>query len=146
MTLRSQSKMNNQEIIRHRLIRHQIAGTSFTKPEELVNYYGAMQAQDYSMAKWAIGLRLPNVTEAGIEEKFNSGKILRTHILRPTWHFISPQNIRWMLSISAPRVHQLNGLYYRKFDIDSKLTKKTEKIFNDVLSNKTSFSIIEHLK
>ena len=128
--------MNNQDIIGHRLIRHQIAETAFTLPEQLVSYYGAMQAQDYAMAKWAIGLRLKDITEKDIDEKFNSGKILRTHILRPTWHFIAPENIRWMLSISAPRVHQANGLYYRKYNIDGKLIKRTVKIFEKVLQEK----------
>ena len=109
--------MKPQDIIAHRLLRHQIAETSFTQPEEIVSYYGAMQAQDWSMAKWALGLRLPHLKEKEVEAKFNSGKILRTHILRPTWHFVAPKDLCWIQKLTAPRVHQANKMYYTKHDI-----------------------------
>jgi len=56
--------MTFKEIISLRLINQQIAETKFTKPEEIVSYLGAMQSQDWSMAKWAIGLRLPGSKES----------------------------------------------------------------------------------
>ena len=113
--------MTSRDIIAHRLVRHQIAETSFTQPEEIVSYYGAMQSQDWSMAKWALGLRLPRLKEKDVEEKFNSGKILRTHMLRPTWHFVAPKDLCWIQKLTSPRVHQANKLYYGKFDITPKL-------------------------
>ncbi len=63
-----------------------------------------MQAQDYNMAKWAVGIRLPGSTEKMIEDAVNSGEILRTHLLRPTWHFVSSDDINWMLDLTAPRL------------------------------------------
>jgi hypothetical protein len=95
---------------------------------------GAMQAQEFAMAKWAIGLRLPGSKEAEIDEAFNQGSILRTHLLRPTWHFVSPADIRWMLLITAPRVQALNAHYYRKVELDSKIFKKCNDVFVKVLA------------
>jgi hypothetical protein len=122
--------MTSSEIIRLRLFNQQLAEKKFTKPQELVSWMGAIQAQDYGMAKWAIGLRLPGSDDSIIEQAFNEGKILRTHVLRPTWHFVTPQDIRWMLELTAPRI--LSSLTHndRHLSLDKKILKKT----NDVLA------------
>ncbi len=78
-----------------------------------------MQAQDYHGAKWALGLR--GVSEdAVVEAAFNSGSILRTHVMRPTWHFVTPADIRWMLKLTAPRVYATCGSYFRKLELDDR--------------------------
>ena len=124
------------DIIHHRLINQQIAGTKFTKPEEIVSYMGAMQAQDWAMAKWAIGLRLPDSKESDFEEAYNAGKILRTHVLRPTWHFVAPRDIKWTVQLTAPRVHQLNKPHYKQFDLDEKVLKRSKDILIKSLRDK----------
>ena len=83
-----------------------------------------MQAQDYPAAKWAIGLRSSGLQNAEVEQAFNDGLILRTHVLRPTWHFVSPIDIRWLLSATAPRVHAVNAYYYRQSGLDAKMFNK----------------------
>jgi hypothetical protein len=122
--------MTSSEIIKLRLFNQQLAGTKFTKPQELVSWMGAIQSQDYGMAKWAIGLRLPASDDTIVEKAFNEGKILRTHVLRPTWHFVTPHDIRWMLELTAPRI--LSSLIHndRHLSLDKKVLKKT----NDVLA------------
>ncbi len=120
--------MTAKEIISQRLINQQIAETKFTKPEQIVSYLGAMQSQDWGMAKWAIGLRIPGIKNADVEKAYNEGKILRTHMLRPTWHFVSPKNIRWMLQLTSPRVQTLNGSQYRKYELDKLIFKKSNSI------------------
>ena len=71
---------------------------------ELVAHLGAVQSQDYPAAKWALGMRLRGATNASLEAAFAAGKILRTHVLRPTWHFVAPADIRWMLALTGPRI------------------------------------------
>ena len=94
--------MNIAEI---RLSAHLLQVSSPPKsPKEVVARMCAIQAQDYGMAKWAIGIRSPGCTEADVEEAFNRGEILRTHIMRPTWHFITREDIRWILPLCASRV------------------------------------------
>lgn len=117
--------MKAKDILAQRLVKQQIAETSFKKPDEIVNWLGAMQAQDFAMAKWAIGLRLPDHRDADIEQAFNHGLILRTHVLRPTWHFVCPADIKWMLALTAPRIHAINAPYYRKEGLDSKVLKRS---------------------
>ncbi len=92
-----------------------------------------MQSQDYAFAKWAIGLRLPGSDEAMIEQAFNEGKILRTHMLRPTWHFVTPADIRWMLALTAPRVNAFNAYMYRKLGLENRILNRSNDILIKVL-------------
>ena len=85
----------------------------FERPEEVVGWLGAVQSQDYGPAKWSLGARSRGVADAAVERAFADGAILRTHVLRPTWHFVLPEEIRWLLRLTAPRVHALNGYQYR---------------------------------
>ncbi|MBC7923321.1 MAG: AlkZ family DNA glycosylase [Ferruginibacter sp.] len=117
--------MTTRDITNCRLVNQQIAETKFKAPPEIVTWLGALQAQEYAMAKWAIGLRLPGSKEADVETAFNNGAILRTHLLRPTWHFVTPADIRWLLALTAPRVHAVNAYWYRKFELDSSVFKRS---------------------
>src|SRR5579859_7061490 len=96
--------LTNLEIAHRRLDHQRIAGTAFDKPYDVVNWLGAVQAQDYLGATWALGLRMQKTTHDAVECAFNEGTILRTHVLRPTWHFVTPADIRWMLELTASRV------------------------------------------
>jgi hypothetical protein len=110
--------LENQEIASLRLLNQRIAAPTFKEPGEVVSWLGAVQAQDYFGAKWALGLRMRGATDALIDKAFNDGSILRTHVLRPTWHFVLPADIRWLLDLTAPRVHAANAYMYRQQGLD----------------------------
>ena len=84
---------------------------------DVVRALGAVQAQDYAGAKWALGQRVAGATDASIETLFTQGAILRTHVLRPTWHFVDPEDIRWMLALTAPRIAASMSSYNRKVEL-----------------------------
>lgn len=94
---------------------------------------GAVQAQDYAGAQWALGLRLSNVNETQIEQAFTEGRLLRTHVLRPTWHFVTPADIRWLLALTATRVHAANAAYYRKSELDGAIFTRSQKALTKAL-------------
>lgn len=99
---------------------------------------GAMQAQEFAMAKWAIALRLQaNLNDADIQASFNNGEILRTHIMRPTWHFVAPEDIRWMLSLCGPRVLEGNKSMEKQLELDAKVFSKCNKVLEKVLAGNT---------
>src|ERR1700687_3627037 len=93
-------------------------GAPFAAPEDVVRWLGAVQSQDYGPAKWSVGARTAGSHEAALEQAFAAGRILRTHVLRPTWHFVLPADIRWMLELTGPRVHAFNAYYYRQAELD----------------------------
>ena len=110
--------MDTTDIRRIRLYNQMLAGNGFKTPEEVVAYMGAMQAQAFDMAKWAIGVRLPGFTNHHIDEAINGFRIVRTHILRPTWHFVAAEDVHWMLELSAPRLKQTYLVYGKYVGID----------------------------
>ncbi len=93
-------------------------GAPFEAPAEVVGWLGAMQAQEFPVAKWSIAQRAGSVTDAALNRLYADGAILRTHLLRPTWHFVLPADIRWLLDLTAPRVHALNAYHYRRLGLD----------------------------
>jgi hypothetical protein len=120
--------MANLDIAHQRLLNQRLAANPFEKPDEVVDWLVAVQAQDYFGAKWALGLRLrQDAHDADIDRAFNTGDILRTHVMRPTWHFVTPTDIRWLLALTAPRVQAVNATMYRKLELDSVTLKRSHK-------------------
>ena len=125
--------MKNFDITRLRLHNQRLSTTTFENPADVVGWLGAVQSQDYAGAKWALGQRIRNATDAAIEQAFNEGAILRTHVMRPTWHFVTPEDIRWMLALTAPRVNALCATYYRKLELDTATFKRSNALLTKAL-------------
>ncbi len=113
------------DIARRRLARQHLISPALTDPAEVVRLLGAVQAQDFGGAKWALGMRTRGATDASIERAFADGAIVRTHVLRPTWHFVTPFDIRWMLALTGPRVKATMASYDRKLELDDALFRRT---------------------
>src|SRR5688572_28281428 len=77
-----------------------------------------MQSQEHAVARWSIGQRMKDPNVAVVDRALERGSIVRTHVLRPTWHFVLSTDIRWLLDLTAPRVQAGNALYYRKSELD----------------------------
>jgi hypothetical protein len=101
-----------------------LSGPPFESPADVVQWLCAVQSQDYGPAKWSVAERTRSFTDAAMDKAFADGDILRTHVLRPTWHFVAPADIRWMLELTAPRVHALNAYMYRQLELDEKVLAK----------------------
>ena len=110
--------MNQADIAHARLANQRLTGSEFTTAAEVVAWLVAVQAQEYTGAKAALGWRAGGLDDTAVERAFAAGEILRTHVLRPTWHFVTPADIRWLLKLTGPRVHQVNGGMYRRLELD----------------------------
>jgi hypothetical protein len=113
------------KIIDQRLSNLHLTRRTLKKPAEIVARLGAVQAQDYAAAKWALGLRSQNATDEDVERAVAEGEILRTHVLRPTWHFVAPADIRWMLALTAPRVRAASAFAYRTLELDHAIFRRS---------------------
>jgi len=110
------------DLLAQRLRHQRLVASSLTRPADVVAWLGAVQAQDFPAAKWALSMRVRGgLQDLDVEQAFNDGTILRTHVLRPTWHFVTPADIRWMLKLSAPRVHAASAYYYRQAGLDARI-------------------------
>lgn len=92
-----------------------------------------MQSQEFAYAKWSVAQRANSVGNAAMDQAFADGTILRTHVVRPTWHFVLPADIRWMLDLTAPRVNALNAYYYRELGLDDTVFAKSHALFAKAL-------------
>jgi hypothetical protein len=110
-----------QQITAWRLHRSGLIGEPWPDPGSAMRRLGANQAQDFGPAIWSIGQRVPSASEPELLAWFDAGHVLRTHVLRPTWHFVLPSEIRWLLGVTGPRVHAFNAYYYRQTGLDDEL-------------------------
>lgn len=94
----------------------------------MVSWFGAVQSQLFAGGAWGIGQRCIDLDEPGFRAAFDAGAILRTHVLRPTWHFVTPADLRWMQQLTAPAVQAANALYYRRGGLDDALFHRCAEI------------------
>jgi winged helix DNA-binding protein len=125
----------NAAIARRRLLNQRITGEGWRQPDEAVDWCGAVQAQEYEAAKWGLGLRMADgTTESDVERALDQGRILRTHVMRPTWHFVTRDSIRWLLDLTAPRVHRRLSVYHRRLELDAPTLVRATTVFERALS------------
>lgn len=125
--------MKTSDVLLQRLHNQKLSSSALENPADVVRWMGAVQAQDYNAAKWALALRLRSATHAAIEKAFNEGRIIRTHLLRPTWHFVAPEDLRWLLQLTAPQVNRRCGPNYRKYELDDAVFKQSNKVLVNAL-------------
>lgn len=125
--------MNTSDILQLRLLNNGLINPSFKDPTQVVSHLGAVQAQDFTAAKWALKLRTKNATHETIEAAFNEGKLLRTHVMRPTWHFVMPEDIRWMQELTAPQIKKRLAPYDRKLELTGALLAKSNTAMMNAL-------------
>lgn len=121
------------DISNNRLFSQQIADTKFNAVKDIVGWMGAMQAQDYEMVKWAIGIRLLNTTGQTIETAISNGEVIRTHLLRPTWHLVSADDISWMLGLTAPKIKNSLRSRHRELELSEAVFSKSNGIIEKAL-------------
>ena len=97
---------------------HQLADPVFDDAHALVSHMGAVQAQNMANSKWALGVRLRQPSLRLVQEAVDSGRIIRTHILRPTWHYVAAEDIRWMLDLTGKRVRTAFLHWFKRAWID----------------------------
>ncbi|HEX5478200.1 MAG TPA: winged helix DNA-binding domain-containing protein [Dehalococcoidia bacterium] len=122
------------KITDRRLLTQQIAHHNFNTPAEVVSWLGAVQAQDYPGGKWAIGLRLPEVTEADVERAIGERTIVRTWPMRGTLHFVAAEDVRWLLALLASRTIAGAGLRHRQLEMDEAVLRRARTVVTKALT------------
>lgn len=129
--------MDGLEIARHRLHNQHLTGAPLAHPIAVVSHMGAVQAQEYAVARWSVGQRTSGFDDTGVQRLIDDGSIVRTHALRPTWHFVAASDLRWIQAVTGPRVHAFNAYYYRQMGIDADLAAKAADLMMEALAGGT---------
>jgi hypothetical protein len=85
-----------------------------------VRWLVAVQSQEYGPSKWALGQRSEDCTDETVEDAYVHGELLRTHVLRPTWHSTAVEDIRWLLRLTSPRIEAQSAYRYRQLELDDR--------------------------
>src|SRR3712207_5224059 len=131
--------MEPAEMVRRRLHAQMLRGPGAASPAAALRRLLAVQAQEFAYARWSLAQRVSTVgpspaTAADIERAVADGIILRTHILRPTWHFVHCDDLRWLRALSAPRLERVNAATYRQTGIDGALAARTGEVLAAAVS------------
>jgi hypothetical protein len=125
----------SQSITAWRLRNQRLSGPPLTSAVEGVRWLGAVQAQELPVAKWSLAQRARRVTNATVERDLAAGAILRTHVLRPTWHFVLPADIRWMVELTAPRINAKMAYYDRQLELNDKVYARCNRLIGKALAD-----------
>ncbi len=125
--------MTNSDMAHLRLYNQRIAGPKAADPGEVVRWLGAVQAQDYQQALWAIGLRMQKSTMTDVERAIEERKIVRTWPMRGTIHFVPPEDAKWMLKLSASRMIAKDTRRLEQLGLDEEIMERCQELFCDAL-------------
>jgi hypothetical protein len=123
-------------IAARRLYAQRLAGKWLASPVDAVRWLTSVQAQDYTGAKWALGQRSRGATDTELDRLFDEGAILRTHVMRPTWHFVLPEDVRWLLDLTGPKILRGLAARHRELELDEKVFAKAIKAFTAALADR----------
>jgi hypothetical protein len=126
---------SSHDLTQQRLHNQFITRPTFEKPGDVVKWFGAVQAQDYLGALWAVGLRMRDATETAVEKAIADRTIVRTWPMRGTLHFVAPEDIRWMLKLMTPRVIANNAQrIFRDYGLDAAAITRSRDVVENALA------------
>jgi hypothetical protein len=135
--------MDGLEIAHRRLHAQHLVGPPLPDPVSVVRHFGAMQAQEYAVAKWSVAQRTTGVDDAAMQKLIDDGSILRTHVLRPTWHFVAADDLGWLQALTGPRVQVFNRYYNRQHGLDDEVAARTNMLIAGALRGGNHLTRVE---
>lgn len=126
--------MNQLDLAQIRLYSQHITQADFVSAHAVVSWMGAMQAQDYNGALWAIALRTPSLTQSDIEQAITDRLIVRTWPMRGTLHFVASEDVRWMCKLLTPRIISSSAGRRRELELDEATLEKAKGVLIKALS------------
>jgi hypothetical protein len=120
--------MTTLNIVHRRLHNQHLTRPDFETPGDIVRWFGAVQAQDLMASLYAIGLRMPEATEALVEQAIADKQVVRTWPMRGTIHFVPPEDARWMLNLLAHRQTVKFASIYRRAGLTGEMFAKAKDV------------------
>jgi len=95
--------MTDRRLARWRL-RSQRLSAPVGDAEQIVRSMLGVQAENPSQSAWAVATRTSSPNDGDLAAALASGLVVRTHVLRSTWHYVLADDVRWLQDLTAPRV------------------------------------------
>ncbi len=126
--------MDAAALVSLRLRSQRLRGRRAATPQAALRDLLAVQSQEFAYARWTLGQRSAAASAGGVEAAVADGGILRTHILRPTWHFVHRDDLGWLMPLSAPRLHQINRGMYRQTGLDEAAARRGDELVGEAVA------------
>lgn len=130
-----------RRVLNRRLAAQRLTAAGLTSAAEVVRLLCCVQSQEPISAAYSLGLRVSTTRAAptleSVRAEIDAGSVIRTHILRPTWHFVSPEDVRWILALTSPRVEQGMGARHRQLQLDDRAIGRGLDGLAELLSGNT---------
>ena len=123
-----------------RLLNQQLAAPQFGDPAEVVAHMGAMQAQEYRMMRWAVAMRTRRPSAKAFKAAFDSGRIVRLHLMRGTWQLVAAEDYWMLLDLCAPKAIAVTQgwMHSNKIDIPNEELRRIGGILAQAATDKGS--------
>lgn len=115
-----------------RLAAQQVTGPATPTIAELVRGSLAVQSQDPPMARWSLGVR-SGLAEPDVLAALGTGEVVRTHVLRATWHWVHRDDVRWLLALTAPKIRSGMAARHRGLGIDDRVCEQAFAVLRERL-------------
>lgn len=126
-----------RRVLARRLTTQRLTSAPLASAADVVRLLGCVQSQERLPAFYSLGLRTRSATAESVQAELDAGAIIRTHILRPTWHFVAPEDLRWMLALTSPKVEKGMGARHRQLELDARTVGRGLDALTELLRGKT---------
>src|SRR5690606_11246666 len=106
-----------------------LGASRFDSVAEVVGGLLAVQAQEVEFSRWSVAQRLVSPSDSAVVAALGSGQIVRTHVLRPTWHYVRGEDLRWLQALTGPLVRRMSAGWYRNHGVDDEFLGATREQF-----------------
>ncbi|MGI8414806.1 MAG: winged helix DNA-binding domain-containing protein [Nakamurella sp.] len=124
-------------VLGRRLATQRLTSAPLDAAADVVRLLGCVQSQERASAFYSLGLRTREATVESVQAELDAGAIIRTHILRPTWHFVAQDDLRWMLALTSPKVEQGMGARHRQLELTARTISRGLEGLTGLLRGKT---------
>jgi len=123
-----------------RFATQRLSSTPLPSATEAVRLLTCVQSQDAPLAHWSLGMRIKDESYAGSLAEQATGTFVRTHVLRPTWHFVAAEDLRWIQSLTSAKVLSSMAGRHRGLGLTSAVTDQSVSALREMLKDRKALT------
>lgn len=122
--------------LRRRMLTQRLASAPAATAGDVVRTLLAVQCQDAPLAAWSLGLRSRAGTYAAVLAEQDTAAFVRTHVLRPTWHYVAAEDLRWLLELTSARIQSSMAARHRQLELDARTVDRGLGALGELLADR----------
>ena len=128
-------QLEHERVLADRMATQRLTAPPMERAIDVVRLLTGVQCQDAPLARYSIGLRT-GLSDEAIRAELDAGAIVRTHVLRPTWHFVAAEDLRWMLALTSAKVESKMAARHRQLELTATATERAHSLLVSELAGR----------